>query len=74
MNLMNYFRAILRFPSFLIAVFTQTKAPIELAIERNRICWNCEEIDVGTAQCRKCWCFISLKVEYLEQKCPLEKW
>ena len=75
MNLiLSYLRAFIRFPFFLYAVFTQTKAPLEIAVQRIKICWDCERLFVLTAQCQECWCFVSKKVEYLEQKCRLGKW
>ena len=36
------------------------------------ICENCPERSLGI--CKKCGCFLSIKVMLPESKCPLNKW
>ena len=42
--------------------------------ERFDICKECPELFTPTAQCKKCGCFMKLKVVIPNQKCPLGKW
>tara|TARA_B100001939_G_C16815420_1_gene561920 strand:+ start:73 stop:246 length:174 start_codon:yes stop_codon:yes gene_type:complete len=42
--------------------------------ERFDICKECPELFTPTAQCKKCGCFMKLKVVIPNQKCPIGKW
>tara|TARA_B100001939_G_C16879098_1_gene590049 strand:- start:468 stop:641 length:174 start_codon:yes stop_codon:yes gene_type:complete len=46
----------------------------ELGKERFTICKECPELFHPTAQCKKCGCFMRVKVLMPDQKCPLDKW
>jgi hypothetical protein len=42
--------------------------------ERYSICKECPEFFKLTAQCKKCGCFMKLKVLLPGQECPIGKW
>ena len=46
----------------------------EKAKERLGICMKCPELIKATKQCGSCLCFVSYKVLYLQEKCPIGKW
>ena len=46
----------------------------EMGNERFSICKECPELFHPTAQCKKCGCFMRLKVVMPNQNCPLGKW
>ena len=47
-------------------------ASSQVVAERLAICGQCEKYVNG--RCSMCGCVASVKVEWLEQKCPLQKW
>ena len=53
----------------------QTK-PAEdmLAQERLNICLGCEHLIQKINQCKKCGCFMNIKVKLEAAKCPEKKW
>lgn len=46
----------------------------EKANDRLSICKECPELIQMTKQCKKCGCFMELKVKLEEATCPLNKW
>lgn len=46
----------------------------EMGNERFSICKECPEFFKPTGQCKKCGCFMRLKVVIPNQNCPLSKW
>lgn len=74
MKAINYLRAAIRFPIFLWSWFKAEPATLDLARTRIGICYECSELDLITSQCRKCWCFVRLKVSWQTERCPLSKW
>ncbi len=42
--------------------------------ERFSICKECPYHNKITDQCKKCGCFLRLKVIFKDQKCPIGKW
>ena len=46
----------------------------EAAQARYDICKQCPELEGITARCRKCGCFMKLKVKLAESECPLGLW
>jgi len=44
------------------------------AVDRMKLCLQCEYFFKPTRQCKKCGCFMPLKVRLANQKCPVEKW
>ena len=44
------------------------------AVEKMKICLQCEEFIKLTRQCKKCGCFMPLKVMLPGMKCPIGKW
>lgn len=69
-----FFKAFLHSPQFILALLKATPAPFETASFRLNVCQNCNELNFITRQCQVCACFISLKVRWLEEKCPNHKW
>jgi hypothetical protein len=61
-------------PQFLAALLKATPAPIEVAQQRLGTCHACEHLNIITRQCNVCSCFVWLKVQWLEEKCPKGKW
>lgn len=43
-------------------------------VDRMKICLQCEHFLKITKQCKKCGCFMPIKVRIPGQKCPVEKW
>jgi hypothetical protein len=46
----------------------------EEAYSRLDICKSCPEIIAITNQCKKCGCFMNLKVKLQDAVCPIGKW
>ena len=46
----------------------------ETAIARARICGACEHLFKPTWTCKKCGCFMKIKVRMELQDCPIGKW
>ena len=44
------------------------------SIEKMKICVQCDEFLKLTKQCKKCGCFMPIKVLLPKQKCPMGKW
>ena len=42
--------------------------------ERKKLCKSCENYFIPTGQCKKCLCFIALKIKFKNEKCPIGKW
>ena len=42
--------------------------------ERYKICESCEHFRASIKQCKKCGCFMPLKVNVPGAKCPVNKW
>lgn len=73
-RLLNISRAIIRFPRFLIALIKSKPVSIYIASFRLRICNECDDLDLLTRQCKHCWCFVRLKVQWEDERCPIGKW
>lgn len=52
----------------------EPRSPEELAKYRLEICSTCEFYRHRTNQCRKCGCFMKLKTQLENARCPLKKW
>lgn len=50
------------------------RSPEELSEYRLEICRGCEFYRAATNQCRKCSCFMRLKTQLKDAKCPMGKW
>lgn len=61
-------------PSFLKAMYLSKPASFEISSDRLTTCYGCDRLDLITNQCKECWCFIRLKVQWLDESCPLGKW
>lgn len=46
----------------------------EVAFERASICNSCPELFKPTWTCKKCGCFMKIKVRVAASECPLGKW
>jgi len=46
----------------------------ESSNKRLEICTGCEWYKITTSQCKKCGCFMKLKVVLEDAKCPIGKW
>ena len=46
----------------------------EEADKRYNICKECPEFISATKQCKKCGCFMAIKVKFEEAFCPVGKW
>lgn len=44
------------------------------AVDRMKICLQCEHFLKITKQCKKCGCFMPIKTRMPQQKCPVDKW
>jgi len=44
------------------------------AVDRMKFCLQCEHFFKPTRQCKKCGCFMPVKVRLSGQKCPVGKW
>ena len=42
--------------------------------DRYAICEECPELIGATKQCRKCGCFMKIKVKLKNAECPIGKW
>lgn len=67
-------RAIYHSPSFLKALLKASWVDKETALTRLRICHSCDKLNIITRQCNICACFISIKVQWNLEHCPLKKW
>ena len=45
-----------------------------LPVDRMKICLQCEHFNGTFRQCKKCGCFMPLKVRFPGSKCPENKW
>lgn len=50
------------------------RSPEALAAARLEICQSCDWFRQKSQTCRKCGCFMKLKTQLEEAKCPLGKW
>ena len=50
------------------------RASDEVAYERYNSCLSCPQLIQTTKQCKKCGCFMNLKVKLEHAACPLNKW
>lgn len=46
----------------------------EIVTERLNACESCEFFDASARQCKRCTCFIDVKVNLSTETCPEEKW
>jgi hypothetical protein len=44
------------------------------AIDRMKMCLQCEHFFKPTRQCKKCGCFMPIKVRLKGSSCPVGKW
>lgn len=44
------------------------------AIDRMKMCLQCEHFFKPTRQCTKCGCFMPVKVRLKNSSCPVKKW
>jgi len=42
--------------------------------ERLSICVQCEHFASEKAVCKKCGCFLQLKTQFANMRCPIDKW
>jgi hypothetical protein len=49
-------------------------ADAETAAARLATCRGCDKFDAARMACNLCGCQMAVKVTWLEQKCPIEKW
>ena len=47
---------------------------IRIAVDRMKICLQCEHFFKATKQCKKCGCFMPIKVRLPGLHCPVDKW
>jgi len=45
-----------------------------VSAKRRKLCNACFWRDPVSDQCRKCTCFLALKVELTTEKCPIDRW
>ncbi len=50
------------------------RSPEELAEYRLEICKGCEHFSKLSIRCKKCGCFMKLKTNLKDAKCPIGKW
>ena len=56
-------------------IFTDgVKVADNIAKKRLAICNRCPHLLKRTGNCKKCGCFVSVKVLYADQRCSLGKW
>jgi hypothetical protein len=67
-------RAAWNFPYFIAAWMKAIPAPIEVSKKRLETCHACEHLNVVTRQCDVCACFVWLKIQWVDEKCPKGKW
>jgi len=48
--------------------------PDRESVERMKMCLQCEHFFKPTKQCKKCGCFMPIKVRLRTHKCPVGKW
>jgi hypothetical protein len=72
--IINLSKAFIRLPIFIWAWLKAEPVTIDVALHRIALCHDCEKLDLITRQCTKCWCFVSRKVRWKDEKCPLGKW
>ena len=46
----------------------------QTVVERAKVCAGCEWLFRPTGQCKRCGCFVKLKVKVASQNCPINKW
>ena len=46
----------------------------KLSEKRLDICKTCENFDPIWFRCKKCYCFLKVKVRFSDSDCPLDKW
>ena len=73
-KILNFLKAFVGFPIFIRAWIRSKPVSFEIASNRLSICNACDELDLVTRQCTKCWCFVRLKVKWEKEQCPLGKW
>ena len=44
------------------------------AVEKMKLCIQCPHFFKPTKTCKKCGCFMPIKVRVPSQKCPVDKW
>jgi len=44
------------------------------AIDRMKMCLQCDHFFEPTRQCKKCNCFMPIKVRLVDASCPVGKW
>ena len=52
----------------------QENPEIRQAVDKMKICLQCEHFFNSTKQCKKCGCFMPIKVRLPNQSCPVKKW
>ena len=50
------------------------RASQETIDQRLEICRSCEFFKHGSQRCKKCGCFMKLKTELEQARCPIGKW
>ena len=66
--------AVVHASGFLKALLNAKPSPLETALHRLETCYGCDRLELTTRQCMQCWCFVSLKVRWLDESCPEGKW
>jgi hypothetical protein len=54
--------------------FKSPRSEDELRESRLKICRECEFFKPASQKCKKCGCFMKLKVTLEHAKCPIGKW
>jgi predicted Zn-ribbon and HTH transcriptional regulator len=49
-------------------------APEIMVEERLAICNGCDKLFRPTMQCKKCGCFVKVKIKLAASECPIGKW
>jgi len=70
----NLIKAFIHFPKFLKALLKAKQVDVDVALARLAVCLDCPDLDTTTRQCRHCWCFVRLKVQWEDEHCDLKKW
>ena len=52
----------------------ETSKENRVAIDKMKICIQCEDFIKLTKQCKKCGCFMPIKTRIPGMKCPANKW
>jgi len=50
------------------------KEEVRNSIDRMKVCLQCEHLFKPTRQCKKCGCFMPVKVRLSNMHCPIDKW